>query len=135
MNSKKITLGFVTAGLMNIIAILIFSKFFTNDVIPETDPVVMSNFGMLMIMVWGLAYISVSKSYNSEASGVKWLVLVFAIEKLIYGIAWILWLSTNSISEVYEQDIFAGVFFSIYGLNDLLFCFFFSYVFVKLWKG
>ena len=131
MNAKKITLGFIAAGLMNIIAILIFSKIFTNDVIPETDPVVMSHFGMLLIMVWGLAYISVSKSYKS----VKWLVLVFAIEKLIYGIAWILWLSKNSISEVYGQDIFAGVFFSIYGFNDLLFCLFFGYVFVKLLRG
>lgn len=130
MNDKNISLGFIISGLMNIVAVLIFSKFFTNAVIPETDPIVMSNFGLLMIMVWGMAYLSVSKQYKT----VKWLVLVFAIEKFIYGITWCLWLSKNDVSLVFEKDIMAGIFYSIYGLNDILFCLFFAYVFYKLIK-
>jgi len=130
MKEKNISLGFVLAGLMNIIAILVFSKFFTNDIIPETDPNVMSNFGLLMIIVWGMAYISVSNSYKN----VKWLVLVFAIEKLVYGIVWGIWISKNNVSQVFDKDVMAGLFYSVYGLNDLIFFVFFAYVFYKLIK-
>lgn len=44
----------------------------------------MSNFALLTIFIWGLAYISVSKSYRK----VKWLIAIFAIEKFIYGFIW-----------------------------------------------
>jgi len=127
MNSINITRGFVIAGLMNM-SVLVFSRFFTNPVIPELDPVVMSNFGLLMIVIWGLAYISVAKNYQY----VKWLVGIFAIEKLIYGYTWINWISNNSIDEAYDKDLFAGIFYSIYGINDWIFFLFFSYVFISL---
>ncbi|QHI39335.1 hypothetical protein IMCC3317_47450 [Kordia antarctica] len=127
-NNQLITKGFVAAGLMNITGVLIFSRVFTNAVIPEYDATVMSNFGLLMIVVWGFAYISVAKSY----ANVRWLVAVFAIEKLIYGCIWVNWLLQNNLSEVYEKDAMAGIFYTIYGANDWLFCIFFSIVFWKL---
>lgn len=40
---------------MNIGGVLLFSQVFTNDAITEANPVVMSDFGPLMIAVWGLA--------------------------------------------------------------------------------
>jgi len=64
--------------------VLVFSRFFSNPVIAEFDPSVLSNFGLLMIFIWGLAYISVAKNSNK----VKWPVGIFAIEKLIYGYVW-----------------------------------------------
>lgn len=129
MTIKKttITKGFIIAGLMNA-SVLIFSRFFTNSTIPEFDPQVMSNFGLLMILVWGLAYISVAKNYDN----VKWLVLIFAIEKLIYGWVWTNWILNNDISEVYAKDKMAGVFYSIYGINDWVFFVFFVLVFLRL---
>ncbi|MFK7969597.1 MAG: hypothetical protein AB8F95_04475 [Bacteroidia bacterium] len=132
MTIKETTIskGFVIAGLMNL-SVLIHSRLFTNEAIPEFDPVVMSNFGLLMIMVWGLAYISVAKTYQH----VKWLVAVFAIEKLIYGCVWTNWLLNNSLSDVFEEDVMAGIFYSMYGINDWIFCVFFSYVFIHLMKG
>jgi len=130
INSKTITQGFVVAGLMNS-SVLVFSRFFTNPTIAEFDPVVMSNFGLLMILIWGFAYISVAKNYAK----VKWLVGVFAVEKLIYGCVWINWFLNNNIYDVYEQDMMAGIFYSIYGINDWLFFVFFSYVFVHVIKN
>jgi len=130
INSKTITQGFVLAGLMNS-SVLVFSRFFTNSAIAEFDPVVMSNFGLLMIFIWGLAYISAAKNYAK----VKWLVGVFAVEKLIYGCVWINWLLNNTIYDVYEKDTMAGLFYSIYGINDWLFFVFFSYVFFRLLKS
>tara|TARA_R110000868_G_scaffold113697_1_gene305001 strand:+ start:135 stop:554 length:420 start_codon:yes stop_codon:yes gene_type:complete len=130
INSKTITKGFVLAGLMNS-SVLVFSRFFTNPTIAEFDPVVMSNFGLLMILIWGLAYISAAKNYAE----VKWLIGVFAVEKLIYGYVWINWFLNNNISDVYEKDTMAGLFYSIYGINDWLFFVFFSYVFVRVIKN
>lgn len=129
IKSEIITKGFVTAGLMNM-AVLIFSRFFTNAVIAEYDPVVMSNFGLLMIVIWGLAYISVAKNYTD----VKWLVGVFAIEKFIYGFIWVKWMLNNNVSDVFSKDVMAGIFYSIYGVNDWIFFIFFLLVFLRLIK-
>ncbi len=127
LSQKIISKGFIAAGLMNF-TVLIWSRFFTNSVISKYDAVVMSNFGLLMIVIWGLAYISVAKRFEN----VKWLVAVFAIEKLIYGIIWMGWHTDNKVSNVFTEDTFAGIFFSIYGLNDWIFCLFFTTVFVTL---
>ena len=119
--------GFILSGIINIGGTLIFSRFFTNENIPQADPVVMSNFGLLMIIVWGLVFLSVSQKYEQ----LNWLVGVFAIEKLIYVFNWINWISKNDISTVYSKDLMAGVFYVTYGVNDLLFFVFFSCVFIK----
>ncbi|GAA0820910.1 hypothetical protein GCM10009111_27110 [Colwellia asteriadis] len=124
MNHKLIKNGFVLAALMNF-SVIIFSRGFTNVAINEADPIVMSNFGLLMIVIWGLAYLAGS----TAISNIKWLAAVFTLEKLVYGVIWIKWLSENSLDAVYSKDIFAGVFYSIYGVNDLFFMFFFIYVF------
>ncbi|MEB8434308.1 hypothetical protein OO007_18870 [Cocleimonas sp. KMM 6892] len=131
MKYNKVTLGFIAAAMMNIGGVLIFSRAFTNSVINEFDPVVMSNFGLLMIVVWGLAYLSAA----TITSGVKWLAGAFAIEKLVYVVVWLLWFKDNSLGVVYEQDLFAGMFYSIYGLNDFVFMLFFAWVFLTEGKS
>ncbi|MCR9017519.1 hypothetical protein [Aquiflexum gelatinilyticum] len=122
------TKGFILSGLMNIFGVLIFSRFFTNSVIPEYDSQAMSNFGLLMIVVWGFAFISVSKNFDK----VPWLIGVFVIEKLVYASHWTNWMINNKVSEVFEKDKMAGIFYSIYGINDWVFFFFFLVVFLKL---
>jgi hypothetical protein len=130
ISHSTISKGFILAGLMNL-TVLIFSRGFTNETIPAFDPAVMSNFGLLMIVLWGLAYMSVAKNYQA----VKWLVAVFAVEKLIYGYVWIQWMLDNSISEVFEKDMMAGTFYAIYGINDILFALFFLFVFFRVSKS
>ncbi len=110
---------------MNIVGVLLFSRAFTNPAINEADPVVMSNFGLLMIAVWGLAYIGAAV----VTSSIKWLAGAFAMEKLVYVVIWIRWLSDNSLSQLYSKDFLAGAFYSIYGANDLIFLLFFAWVF------
>ena len=128
MKPTTISKIFLFAGLSNILGVLIFSKFFTNEVMLEAQPMVMGHFGLIAIMLWGLAYIAVRQNYAS----VPWLIAVFVIEKLVYVLVWLNWLFSNSLNSLYDQDIFAGLFFSIYGLNDLLFGLFFGYVFLKV---
>ncbi|MBK8398893.1 MAG: hypothetical protein IPL26_27045 [Leptospiraceae bacterium] len=122
---KFFNIGFLLAGLANIGGILIFSKFFTNTAMAEASPVVMSNFGQLMIIVWGFAYISVMNSYNS----VPWLSLLFAVEKIIYVITWIVWFQNNDLTLLYAKDLFAGIFYTVYGLNDFISMLFFGWTF------
>jgi len=41
-----------------------------------------------------------------------------------------MWLSANSLPQLYAKDAFAGIFFSIYGLNDFVFMLFFVWGFL-----
>ncbi len=131
MNKKLIKNGLIAAALMNIGGVLVFSRAFTNLAINNADPVVMSNFGLLMIAVWGLAYLGAA----TIGSDIKWLVGAFALEKLVYVVVWIMWLSENSLTQLYSKDVFAGAFYSIYGLNDFVFMLFFAWVFLSRRSG
>ena len=124
--NNTVKYGFMAAAAMNVGGVLLFSKAFTNSAINQADPVVMSNFGLLMIIVWGLAYLGAA----FIQSNVAWLAGAFAIEKLVYVIGWGLWQANNSLASVFEADILAGLFYSIYGINDLIFMLFFSWVFL-----
>lgn len=125
MNRSLIRNGLIAAGLMNVGGVLLFSRAFTNVAINRADPVVMSNFGLLMILVWGLAYLGAA----AVNSSIKWLAGAFAFEKLIYVVVWVRWLSGNSLTQLYSEDLFAGAFFTIYGANDFIFMLFFASIF------
>ena len=126
MNRKLVKIGLIAAALMNIGGVLVFSRAFTNVAINNADPIVMSNFGLLMIAVWGLAYLSAA----AISSNIKWLMGAFAIEKLVYVVVWIRWHLESSLAQLYSTDNFAGVFYTIYGINDLVFMLFFARVFL-----
>lgn len=53
LNPSLVKQGFIAAAIANISGVLIFSKGLTNTALMEADPVVMSSFGLIMIMVWG----------------------------------------------------------------------------------
>ena len=125
MNRRLIKNGLIAASLTNIVGALIFSRVFTNAAINNADPVVMSNFGLLMIMVWGMAYLGAA----TIESNIKWIVGAFAVEKLVYVVVWVRWISENSLTPLYSADFFAGVFYSVYGPIDLLFMLFFAWMF------
>ncbi|GAK84958.1 hypothetical protein JCM19238_2538 [Vibrio ponticus] len=81
MNNKAIKLGFIAAAAMNIGGVLVFSRGLSNQVINQFDPVVMSNFGLLMIMIWGLAYLGAA----TITSKLTWLAAAFAWK------SWFMW--------------------------------------------
>ncbi|TDD73784.1 hypothetical protein [Flavobacterium caseinilyticum] len=130
LSKELIKKGIYLSGIMNIGGVLVFSRFFTNKVINEADPVTMSNFGLLMIVVWGLVFLAIVPKWEH----LKWVIGVFAIEKIIYALTWSKWLMNNDLSSVYKKDTMAGIFYTIYGLNDWLFCIFYLLVFIYLSK-
>ena len=127
MSNKAIRNIFYLSGFINIIGTIVLSKFFTNQTLIDADPIVMSSFGLILITVWGLAFIAAGSNFQNN----KWIIGVFAIEKISYVIAWFIWFSNNELIPLFEQDIFAGLFYSVYGLNDFLFFVFFIYVFFR----
>ena len=128
LKREQLSTGFILAGMMNIVGVFLFSKVFTNAVITQYDAQAMSNFGLLMIVVWGFAYIAVAKQFHH----LKWLIAVFTIEKLIYATHWTNWILNNKITEVLKKDSMAGIFYAIYGINDWVCFFFFLFVFIQL---
>ncbi len=130
MSKNIIYYGFIVAGLTNVVGGLVFSKFLTNDLLSSLQPSVLSDFGVVMIMIWGLAYIAVAKDHENT----KWLVAVFALEKLAYVLVWLKWITNNDVSLVLEQDLLTGIFYSIYGPSDFIFGVFFAVVAWRLFK-
>jgi hypothetical protein len=118
--------GFVVGGLINIGGVLLFSAVFTNEDLARLSPL-FSNFGLIIIILWGLAYIAVA----NQTAQVRWLVAVFALEKLAYGVTWLTWMSAHhgDIGQLISQSPMAGAFMLIYGPNDLAFAAFFLWAF------
>jgi hypothetical protein len=130
MNRERlIPLGFVIGGLVNILGVPLFSLGFHNPDLDRLVPGVFPNFGLLTIMLWGAAYIATARHYAS----VRWLVLVFALEKLAYGITWLLWMShyAGELPKLLAEAPLTGAFMAIYGPNDLAFALFFAWVFLS----
>lgn len=127
MKDSLIKKGFILSGLVNILGILIFTKFFTDKTISEADPNVMSQFGLYMIMVWGLAFLAMSNYFHKA----KWIIGVFCFEKLCYVFSWSVWMLDNDLAYLYEQNPLAGAFYGLYGPNDFIFFLFFSFVFYR----
>lgn len=122
----RITKGFWLAGAYNVFGMLVFSKLFTNPVLAAVDPGAFSWLGQVAIILWGLAYWSVAKAYQH----VPLLVLVFAIEKLLYAAAWLNWLLAKgqTIPSIAADSLLSAMFFAVYGAGDFAFFVFFAYV-------
>ena len=129
MSNKTVTYIFYAAALFNIGGILTFSLFFTNPLIAKYDPIVFSSFGQFAIILWGLAYLAVSKTFKH----VKALMLVFAFEKLVYVIAWIVFLlqKGSMLPDIFNESFITGMFFGGYGIGDFIFGCFFAWVGIK----
>jgi hypothetical protein len=51
---------------------------------------------------------------------------VFCIEKILYSAHWVCWILAHgdSLGSLYETDFQSGLFYSVYGINDILFAVF-----------
>jgi len=120
---------FVGAGLANVRGGLIVSRIFTNAELGRLYPELLSTEGMVLIMLWGAAYISVARSYRE----VPWLFLVFVGEKFFYGWTWVQWLVAHGsgLRVLLAVDFLTGFFYAGYGIVDFSFGVFFLYAFIR----
>ncbi len=121
--------GYILAGLSNLVGVLVFSKVFSNPELCERYPEVFSNFGLFVIILWGLAFIAVSNHWSQQRN----LAAVFALEKTAYVVSWIYWLSNHSpeIPSLFTQSPLTAIFYLTYGPNDLVFLGLFTWAFFK----
>ncbi|MDF1660985.1 MAG: hypothetical protein P1V97_04405 [Planctomycetota bacterium] len=128
---RWVTKGFVLSGIMNIVGVLLATHGFTaHEDVMKWDPGAFSLLGLVCIPIWGLTYIAVAKHVAKLPN----IALVFFIEKLVYITNYAIWISERSgdLPAIYEDSLLPGVFFTIYGANDLIFGLFFGIVFLKL---
>ena len=124
----RTTLGFYIAAAYNL-CIILFSQGFSNS-LGEIDPL-FSPDGCFAVLLWGAAYFALANRYTAAPA----VALVFAIEKAFYSLHWLLWMSENAgeLSTMMEADFLTGLFFTIYGVGDLLFMVFFGWV-AWMWR-
>ena len=129
MTKKMIQKIFWAAGIINIIGMLSVSLFFTSPYPGKYYPLVFSSFGMIVIMLWGLANIAVSSVYMH----VRMLLFVFALERMAYTITWIIFIATSGslIPVIFQESIITGLILGSYGLCDAAFSLFFTWVGLK----
>lgn len=132
MSDNLIQKGFILAGLVNVVGIAVVTHGLQSDTLATADPAVFSTFGILCIMLWGMAYIA-SAPFAARS---VYLPLVFALEKLLYTVNWWLWYSAHGseVQAITQQDVLAGVFLGGYGVNDGLFGLFFALVALRNWR-
>jgi hypothetical protein len=103
-------------GLPNLALLLFLTPVMNGALLAAEDPRLFHQSGVLLIGLWGLAYIFVAPSWRK-----LWpMMFVFAVEKAVYVWAWIQWMESNQqrVGSLIEQDLFVGLFFAAYGIWD-----------------
>lgn len=123
---RGIELGFLAAGAYNVLGMLSVSHGFTNEHLARVDPDVFSWLGQIAVILWGLAYWSVTRTHRSVPA----LIAVFAIEKLVYGVVWLRWMSLHAaeLPRIAAESAQTASFYGSYGAGDLVFFVFFACV-------
>jgi len=121
--------GYLAAGLTNVLGVLLFSKAFTNRELAALFPEAFSRFGLLAVMLWGLAYISVRRRWRE----LRWLAGVFTVEKLAYGVSWLWWLSSHhaDMPALWRSAPLTAAFYAIYGAVDFGYMLLFAWAFAQ----
>lgn len=115
-----------SAAIANWLGVLILSKMLMNHSAFGTVDPLFSLAGLVLILVWGLAFWAVSLNPQE----MKPLLLVFILEKLVYAGNHALWfLKGGSVVALWSQDVLLGIFYTVYGANDALYAllFFIAY--------
>jgi len=129
--SVRVTIGFVAAGLFNILGMLVVTRGFTSDALTRLDPGAFSTTGCLVVCLWGLAYLSLARTYQRAPL----VSLVFAVEKAFYSARWAWWWSESANqTAVLSLDTWSP-FFYMYGLFDGAFALFFFGVWWRYRSG
>ena len=124
--------GFWLAGLYNWVTILGLNQFFTSNVLTETDPIVFSWMGQVLILLWGAVYFWRAPRFNQAPL----LTSIFAITKFIYFIAWLYWLLNfpEKLDALAGQSMWLFCFFAGYGYIEIMFAVFFILVYLNKFK-
>lgn len=113
-------------GVVNLTLLGFLSPLLDGDLLAAQDPLFFSWPGVILIALWGMAYIAVAPHWR--VMGV--MLIVFALEKAVFAARWVDWMSVNAgnLGDLFRLDPAVALFYSGYGLWDA-FC---AVVFVVL---
>lgn len=125
--------GLVLAGLINIVGVLSLSRGFTYHYAGTLFPELFSAWGLACIILWGLAYLSVSGCY----ARVPALLAVFAVEKAVYAASWVWWHATHGdmMPQIWATDPTTARFYAFYGPLDFAVGLFFASLWLRNRRG
>ncbi len=130
MFKKWIRNVFLLIGLGNLATMSLIAPFYDHTYLSSLNPEVFSTTGLIVIGLWGLAYISIGNAYDK----VPYAVLVVAGEKLFYAGLWFPWISDHGcqLGQIFQNDVIAGLTYCAWGPYDFISGIFFLYVFVTV---
>lgn len=103
-------------GLVNLTLLGFLSPLLNGALLAAQDPLFFSWSGVIIIALWGLAYIAVAPHW--KVMGV--MLIVFALEKAFFAWRWADWMSVNAdrLGDLFRLDPAVALFYSGYGLWD-----------------
>lgn len=117
-------------GFVNLLVLGFLLPFMPGELLAAQDPLFFSGAGVLMIGLWGAAYLA-TINYWQLLPGLMW---VFALEKTVFALRWGWWFTEhhNQIPAIAEQSIIVALFYGGYGLWDAACAMAFA---VLAWQG
>jgi len=107
---------FFIAAMCYNLSLLIFNKFFLSNKLAEIYPQVFSKFGQLIIILFGFIFYFAYTSHKT-----KELFLLFAIEKILYFLTGIYWMTFSTHRVKFQQYPMEWLFMRTYWIGDLMF--------------
>lgn len=127
------TQGFLVAGIYQLTSVLGLNQFFTNNTLAETDPVVFSTFGQILLLFFGIAYLWLTKRFTHAPL----VVGLFSLTNFLYFGAWLYWLLNfpEKLDHLAGESMLQFSFFASYGFANLLLGGFCALVAINTLKG
>lgn len=120
----------IIIGLANLVPLLWLTPLKDGSELFRADPLFFSAPGLILIGLWGLAYIASAAHWSSLGS----LMGVFALEKSFYAVHWCLWVGDNGdrLEFLLYEDPLTAFFLGGYGVWDGLCAAFFLYLCIRV---
>jgi len=119
----------ILIGLVNLSLLGFLTPLLDGELLAAQDPLFFSWSGVVIIALWGLAYIAVAPVWDK----VPWLLLVFAAEKMLFDLRWVHWIIHNgdTLPALFQQDVMVAMFYAGYGVWDGACAIIFTWYFLR----
>ncbi|MDX1604853.1 MAG: hypothetical protein R3202_01600 [Candidatus Competibacterales bacterium] len=118
---------------MNLSLLGFLTPMLDGELLAAQDPLFFSWSGVLIIALWGLAYMAAAPHWQRLPA----LMLVFALEKLVFDIRWIVWMGEHrqTLPALFEENVMVALFYSGSGIWEGACALFFLFLFLRARRG
>lgn len=118
-------------GIVNLTLLIYLTPLKNHEELFRADPLFFGWPGIVVIALWGLAYIASARHWQQLGL----LMVVFALEKAFYATHWALWLgdpdNADRMTYLWQEDLLTALFLQGYGLWDGLCALYFLFLFIQ----